>query len=315
MSSAPTQPLPPLPAIRAFEAAARHGSFTRAGEELGMTQAAVSYQIKLLEDRVGLPLFQRKARGVALTADGARLAERTGEALEILRQAFAEARHEGDETLVISALATFAAHLLAPRLGHFQIAHPEISIRVEVDHRLADLLGGEASVAIRGGMGTWPGLRADPLMRVDYTPMLSAAFIARHGRPETPADVRDLPLIDPDDPGWAQWFAAAGVAAPEPATRARSYLGTQLLAAQAVLAGQGVGLLTPVYFLDQMARGELIQPFDILAEDAISIWLVYPERRRNAPAIRAFRTWLLGEMRNLGVGGGSEAEGVRSSSS
>lgn len=121
------QPLPPLPAVRVFEAAARHGSFTRAGEELGMTQAAVSYQIRLLEDRVGLPLFRRGARGVALTADGARLAERAGEALEILRQAFAEIRREGDETLVISALATFAAHLLAPRLGHFQIAHPEVT--------------------------------------------------------------------------------------------------------------------------------------------------------------------------------------------
>jgi LysR family glycine cleavage system transcriptional activator len=315
MPEAPPQPLPPLAAIRAFEAAARHRSFTRAGDELGMTQAAVSYQIRQLEDRVGMPLFRRRPRGVVLTADGARLAERAGEALEILRQAFAEARHQGDETLVISALATFAAHLLAPRLGHFQIAHPEITTRVEVDHRLADLLAGEASVAIRGGLGQWPGLRADLLMRVDYTPMLSAAFIARRGRPETPADVRDLPLIDPDDPGWAQWFAAAGVAAPEPAGRARSYLGTQLLAAQAVLAGQGVGLLTPVYFLDQLARGELIQPFDILGVDEISIWLVYPERRRNAPAIRAFRAWLLGEMRNLGVGGGPTEEGVRSSSS
>lgn len=314
MPSAPTQPLPPLPAIRAFEAAARHGSFTRAGGELGMTQAAVSYQIKLLEDRVGLPLFQRKARGVALTVDGARLAERAGEALEILRQAFAEARHEGDDTLVISALATFAAHLLAPRLGHFQIAHPEISIRVEVDHRLADILGGEASVAIRGGMGRWPGLRADLLMRILYTPMLSAAFVARHGLPATPAALRDLPLVDPDDPGWAQWFATAGVMAP--AVRgARSYLGTQLLAAQAVVAGHGAGLLTPVYFRDQLARGELIQPFDILAEDAISLWLVYPERRRNASAIRAFRAWLLGEMQSLGEGGSLAETGIRSSSS
>ncbi len=315
MPEASHQPLPPLAAIRAFEAAARHQSFTRAGQELGMTQAAVSYQIRQLEDRVGMPLFRRRPRGVVLTADGARLAERAGEALEILRQAFAEARHQGDETLVISALATFATHLLAPRLGHFQIAHPEITTRVEVDHRLADLLAGEASVAIRGGLGQWPGLRADLLMRDQYSPMLSPAFIARHGRPETPADVRDLPLIDPDDPGWAQWFAAAGVAAPEPARRARSYLGTQLLAAQAVLAGQGVGLLTPVYFLDQLARGELIQPFDILGVDAISIWLVYPERRRNAPAIRAFRAWLLDEMRRLGVGGAPADGGVRSSSS
>jgi LysR family glycine cleavage system transcriptional activator len=318
MPSSVPQPLPPLAAIRAFEAAARHQSFTRAGEELGMTQAAVSYQIRLLEDRVGVPLFRRRARGVTLTADGARLAERAGEALEILRQAFAEARHQGDETLVISALATFAAHLLAPRLGHFQIAHPEVTTRVEVDHRLADLLAGEASVAIRAGLGEWPGLRADFLMPVRYTPMLSPAFVARHGLPATPAALSDLPLVDPDDPGWAQWFATAGAMAPTSVKGARSYLGTQLLAAQAVIAGQGAGLLTPVYFLDQLARSELIQPFDILAEDAISIWLVYPERRRNAPAVRAFRDWLLGEMRSLGMRGGpadGPAGEVRSSSS
>lgn len=318
MPSSVAQPLPPLPAIRAFEAAARHGSFTRAGEELGMTQAAVSYQIRQLEDRIGVPLFRRRARGVTLTADGARLADRAGEALEILRQAFAEARHQSDETLVISALATFAAHLLAPRLGHFQIAHPEVTTRVEVDHRLADLLAGEASVAIRAGLGAWPGLGADFLMPVRYTPMLSPAFVARHGLPAAPAALRDLPLVDPDDPGWAQWFAAAGVTAPNPVQGMRSNLGTQLLAAQAVIAGQGAGLLTPVYFRDQLARGELIQPFDILAADAISIWLVYPERRRNAPAVRAFRDWLLGEMRALGMRDGA-AEGpardVRSSSS
>lgn len=311
----PAQPLPPLAAIRAFEAAARHLSFTRAGEELGMTQAAVSYQIRLLEDRVGVPLFRRKARGVALTTDGARLAERAGEALEILRQAFADARQQSDETLVISALATFAAHVLAPRLGHFQIAHPEITTRVEVDHRMADLLAGEASVAIRTGMGLWPGLRADFLMRFRYAPMLSPAFVARHGLPLTPAALRDLPLVDSDDPGWAQWFATAGAMAPAPARGAHSYLGTQLLAAQAAIAGHGAAILTPAYFRDQLARRELIQPFDILAEDPISVWLVYPERRRNAPAVRAFRDWLLGEMRALGEGPEPAESAVRPSSS
>ncbi len=175
-------------------------------------------------------------------------------------------------------------------------------------------VAGEASVAIRAGLGAWPGLGADFLMPVRYTPMLSPAFVARHGLPAAPAALRDLPLVDPDDPGWAQWFAAAGVTAPNPVQGTRSNLGTQLLAAQAVIAGQGAGLLTPVYFRDQLARGELIQPFDILAADAISIWLVYPERRRNAPAIRAFRVWLLAEMRTLGEGDDPAAD-VRSSSS
>lgn len=296
MSDRATKPLPPLAAIRTFEAAARHGSFTRAGEELGMTQAAVSYQIKLLEDRVGLPLFLRGPRGVTATRDGARLAERAGEALEILREAFAEARKQSDEVLVISAVATFAAHALAPRLGHFQIAHPEITTRVEVDHRLADLLNGEATLAIRGGMGRWEGLRADFLMRSHFVPMLSPATIARHGMPETPDDLREMPLIDADDPGWGIWFEAAGLPAQAPAMRGRSLFGTQILSAQATIAGQGVGLLTPAYFTDHLARGELIQPFGIVGFDDISLWLVYPERRRNAPSVRAFRDWLLAEM-------------------
>lgn len=293
-------PLPPLAAIRAFEAAARHGSFTRAGAELGLTQAAVSYQIKLLEDRVGAPLFRRRARGVALTPDGARLAERAGEALEILRQAFAEARRSGDETLVISAFATFATYILAPRLEQFQIGHPWITTQVEVDQRLVDLQAGEASVAIRFGLGEWPGLQADFLVRTGFTPMISRAYVDRHGLPQHPDDLRHLPLIDPEDGGWALWFAAAGLDAPPPAVGGRSrLLGAELLLSQAVLAGQGVGLLTPPYFRDLLARGDLIQPFDQVVEDRGSIWLVYPERRRNAPAIRAFRDWLVAEMRSL----------------
>lgn len=297
--------LPPLAAIRAFEAAARHGSFTHAATELGMTQAAVSYQIRVLEDRVGVPLFRRRARGVTLTVEGARLASRAGEALEILRQAFAEARRASDETLVISALATFAAHILAPRLGQFQIGHPWITTRVEVDQRVVDLQAGEASVAIRYGLGPWPGLQADLLLRTSFTPMVGRAYVDRHGLPEHPDDLRHLPLIDPEDSGWALWFAAAGLDAPPPAAGGRSLmLGAELLSSQAVLAGQGVGLLTPLYFRHLLARGDLIQPFDLVVEDRGSIWLVYPERRRNAPAIRAFRDWLLAEIAALVPPGG-----------
>lgn len=297
---APASPLPPLTAVRAFEAAARHGSFTSAAAELGMTQAAVSYQIRVLEDRVGTTLFRRRARGVSLTPDGARLAERAGEAMEILRQAFAEARNMSDEMLVISVLATFAVRVLAPRLGAFQVSNPTITTRVDVDHRLADLQAGEASVAIRAGYGKWPGLAAHLLMPIDYTPMISPAFVERYGRPREPADLLSLPLIDPEDEGWAGWFGAAGVPPPKPPRGGYSLLGTQLLTAEATLAGQGVCLLNPIYFRDLLARGELFQPFDILWRDRISLYLVYPERRRNARAIRAFREWLLAEMQALG---------------
>lgn len=301
MAIVPDQQLPPLTAIRVFEAASRHGSFTDAASELGMTQAAVSYQIKLLEDRVGQPLFQRRSRGVSLTPVGAALARPAGEALEMLRAAFSEARQQTDGTLVISVLATFASQVLAPRLGDFQISHPQVTTRVEVDHRMVNLQAGEASVAIRAGHGPWPGLRADFLTRAKYTPMISPAFVARFGDIRTPSDLLSVPLVDADDAGWADWFCDAGLRPPDAGRSSRSLLGTQLLTAQAVRAGQGVGLLSPFYFREMLARGELIQPFDLVSTDGISVWLVYPERRRNAPSVRAFRDWLLGVMQDLGV--------------
>lgn len=298
----PLLSLPPLAAVRAFEAAARHGNFTRAGEELGMTQAAVSYQIKVLEERVGSPLFRRVARGVTPTAQGARLAARAGEALDVLREAFAEARAEGEEMLTISALPTFATLILAPRLGRFQIAHPQIGIRIDTKPYNVDLLGGEASLAIRGGMGSWPGLKAEFLMPSVFTVMTSPGFAAEHGPFATPADLLRVPRIDPADSAWDFWFAAAGLAAPPPGAPNHTVLGTQLMAAEAARAGLGACLLTPIYFRDALARGDLVRPFDIAVPEDISIWLVYPERRRNAPAIRAFRNWLIDEMRTLGAG-------------
>ncbi len=295
------QPLPPLPAIRAFEAAARHLSFTLAATELGLTQAAVSYQIKQLEDRVGLPLFARHGRGVSLTGEGARLAARAGEALDLLRQAFAEARRDSREALVISALPTFATRFLAARLGRFQISHPDVMTRVEVDFRAVDLIAGEATVAIRSGGGRWPGLEARLLMQPSYTPVISPAFIARHGRPERPEDLLSLPLCDPDDSGWDEWFALAGLKRGTGGARSRGpgLAGTQLLTAEAALAGNGASLLCPVFFPDLVARGDLILPFDLYMPDPACIYLVYPEKRRNSPAIRAFRDWLLAEMREF----------------
>ncbi|MDC0657301.1 LysR substrate-binding domain-containing protein [Leisingera sp. SS27] len=286
-------PLPPLPAVRVFEAAARLGSFSRAAEELAMTQAAVSYQIKLLEDRAGQPLFRRLPRGVAPTAAGEALQRHAREALDLLRQGWADLRGGGEE-LVISTLTSFAAFILAPRLGQFQVAHPGITTRVDVNPRVADLLAGEATVAIRAGRGSWPGLAADLLIRGSYTPLITPALIEAFGPMEQPADLLRVPRVDAGDPAWALWFRAAGVAPPKPAEQ--HSLGTQMLEVQAALAGQGACLLTPAYARGLIASGALVQPFDLVTEDDISVWLVYPEGRRDAPAIAAFRSWLLAEV-------------------
>ncbi|KIC14174.1 MULTISPECIES: LysR substrate-binding domain-containing protein [unclassified Leisingera] len=292
----PVNPLPPLPAVRVFEAAARLGSFSRAAEELAMTQAAVSYQIKLLEDRAGQPLFRRLPRGVAPTAAGEALQRHASEALDLLRQGWADLRGGGEE-LVISTLTSFAAFILAPRLGQFQVAHPGITTRVDVNPRVADLLAGEATVAIRAGRGSWPGLAADLLIRGSYTPLLTPALMEAYGPIVQPADLLRVPRVDAGDPAWALWFRAAGVAPPKPAEQ--HSLGTQMLEVQAALAGQGACLLTPAYARGLIASGALVQPFDLVTEDDISVWLVYPEARRDAPAISAFRSWLLAEVAEL----------------
>lgn len=284
--------LPPLPAIRCFEAAARHLSFTRAAAELGMTQAAVSYQIKVLEDRLG-PLFLRQARGVELTQAGRRLAPAVSEAFATLNAAFENFSQSVEGVLSISAVNTLGSNWLVPRLGGFQLAHPGIAVRLEISGHLTDFTREEVDVAIRAGAGEWPGLVAHRLMTMRYTPMLSPRLMARAGAIDTPADLLALPLIERTDPWWLDWFAAAGVPDPDFAASTDIQLGTQSLAANAALAGQGVAILSPEFFAEESAAGRLVQPFPLIRTSSASYWLVYPHARRRSAKIAAFRDWLL----------------------
>ncbi|MQT12247.1 transcriptional regulator GcvA [Segnochrobactrum spirostomi] len=295
--------LPPLNAIRAFEAAARHESFTRAAEELGMTQAAVSYQIKLLEERLGAALFRRLPRRVELSAEGRRALPLVTEAFDTLAEAFSTVLDERNPVLSITTLQTLAVRWLVPRLGAFQLAHPEIAVRLDASNRLLDFDRDDIDVAIRSGSGEWPGTVAHRLFPIDFTVAVSPALLARHGPLESPADVLRLPLVSPTDPWWRLWFAAAGLPDAETDGRRALSLGVQQLDATAVLAGAGAGLLSPLYFREELRDGRLVQPFPIVAlEPNRFYWLVYPKARRNAPKVRAFRDWVLAQI------GESEAE-------
>lgn len=288
--------LPPLSAIRVFEAAARHASFTKAAAELGMTQAAVSYQIKVLEERIGSPLFLRRPRQVALTDVGQRLAPAVTDAFTQLREAYSAARGGAKGLLTVSTLLTFASNWLAQHLGSFHIAHPAIAVRLDTSNRLVDFSREEIDVAIRSGDGTWPGMAVHRLFHADFTPMLSPKLAAMIGGVETPADLLRLPILDPGDPWWQEWFAAAGTPAAELASRPGTSMGAQAYEASAAMAGHGVAIVTRALFSAELAEGRLIQPFDIVGNDGNSYWLVYPESRRNLPKIRAFRDWLLTEV-------------------
>ena len=284
--------LPPLTAVRAFEAVARHLSFTKAAEELGMTQAAVSYQIRILEERVGAPLFLRRPRQIALSETGARLAPDVANAFNLLRNAFAESRGQVDGMLSISSVPTFASHWLAANIGLFQLANQEIAVRVEASPHLVDFGTEEFDVAIRATSRLQDGLVWHLLLKAEFAPMLSPRLVEQYQVRE-PADLLRVPQITPDDPWLYAWLALAGVSVPPTPDRPFSRLGSQNLEAAAAIAGRGVAMVTPAFYVDDVASGRLAQPFDIVGWDGHGYYLVYPEARRNSPKIKAFRDWVV----------------------
>jgi LysR family transcriptional regulator, glycine cleavage system transcriptional activator len=283
----------PLNALRVFEAVSRLGSFTRAGEELGMTQTAVSYQIKLLEESVGEPLFLRRPRQIALTEAGERLAPKVAEAFDLLNEAMASARKATEETLTIHSTATFAQQWLSRHIGSFQLKHPTIAVRLLTSATVIDFQREAADVAIRWGKGEWAGLIAHRIMELDFAPMLSPKLAAEAGGIDEPADLLKLPIISAGDDWWRQWFAAAGVKNPGLERFPKNEFGTQILDASIAMAGEGVAILNPGHFHEDVAAGRLYQPFALTCSDGRDYWLAYSENRRNVPKIRAFRNWLL----------------------
>lgn len=288
--------LPPLTAVRAFEAAARHQSFTKAAEELGMTQAAVSYQVKVLEDRLGKPLFLRMPKKVELSETGRRLAPAVAAAFQGLHAAFAELKDTDDAVLSITAVHTFATNWLVPRFGAFQQLHPEIAVRMDLSSRTVDFTREEFDLGIRGGRGKWPGLQVHQLFPIAFTPLCSPDFLARHGPWKTPVDMLRAPRLDTHDVWWRLWCEAVGVTEIPPATPSNVSLDVQSLLGTAAIAGQGLAILMPAFFSADIAAGRLVQPFPLMATDDTAYWLVYPEARKNVRKIRAFRDWILGEL-------------------
>jgi LysR family transcriptional regulator, glycine cleavage system transcriptional activator len=289
--------IPPLPSVRVFEAAARHENFTQAASELGMTQAAVSYQIKLLEERLGLPLFYRDKRRVGLTDAGRTAAAQVSRAFDALDSAFARLRAEDESMLTISTSHTFANTWFAWRLGGFQMAHPDMAVRLFATDALADFVSDDVDVAVRAGREPrWPGLHSELLMRVNFTPMCSPDFLARHGGALEPADLLRLPLISPQDVWWNYWLHEAGVDVADGALRPGIRMDSQAHEGNAALAGQGMAMLTPFFWRVDLAQGRLVRPFDQVSSRGYGYWLVYPEHRRNVAKIKRFREWLLAEV-------------------
>ena len=290
----------PLSAIRVFEAAARLLSFTRAAEELGMTQAAVSWQVKGLERRLGQALFRRLPREVALTPAGERLARAASDAMAALRSAVADITESGEGVLAITTLQTFAAHWLARRLGAFQLAHPRLAVRLENDGRLVDLLHEDLDVAIRAMRAErveWPGLEAIFLFPSAQTALCTPPVMALLGDPPQPEALLSAPRVG-SDVEWGQWFANAGVVAADGSAPQAPRLAadTQSLEVAAALANGAAAMGSPVMFAADIAAGRLFQPFEVYIGEPGGYWLVYPQDRRRARKIAAFRDWIMAQV-------------------
>lgn len=286
----------PLQAVRVFETVARHLNFTKAASELVMTQSAVSYQIKLLEAFVGAPLFQRLPRGVALTDTGSAVAPLVRRALGDLSQAFRQIRADRESVLVITTMHTFASNWLATRIGNFQLAHPDIAVRLDISSRLIDLETEGIDVAIRHGAGHWPGHVSYALLDAHFIAICSPAYVLREGKFDTPADVgRRGILISPSDPWWPLWFKAAGLNPPVRIERPGIEVDTQQIATRLATAGLGIALVNPGFVDQEIAANQLVRLFDVTGATGSQYHLLYPESRRSLRKIRLFRDWILAE--------------------
>ncbi len=287
--------LPPLSAVRVFEAAARLENFTAAAQELGMTQAAVSYQVKLLEERLGISLFQRTGRKVALTEKGREIAPILTRAFDQMRQGFAALTQDHSAVLSISCTNSFAHLWLAPRIGAFQMRHPNLAVRIMADDAVVDLAREGIDLAVRGGKGEWPGLEARLLTHNRLVPMCSPAWRDRHGAIADAQALHALPRLSPDDMWWHEWFAAMGVEADPADGPPGIALDSQVMEGRAAIAGQGVAILNHFLWKAEVEAGQLVEAVPSYVREIASYWLVYPPHARNTPKIKAFRDWISAE--------------------
>jgi LysR family transcriptional regulator, regulator of gene expression of beta-lactamase len=282
----------PLNALRAFEASARHLNFTRAGLELNVTQAAVSAQVKNLEARLGVPLFRRLPRGLALTDEGQALlpmlSDSFGRLGNILEQ-FRDGAYR--EPLTVAAVATFAVGWLLPRLETFRRDHPFIDLRLMTHNNRVDLAGEGLDFAIRFGQGAWHGTHAEPLFEAPLTPMCTPTIARRLARPRDLLGETLLRSYRSDE--WRLWFEAAGADAVTKPLRG-PVLDSSLALAAAAAQGAGIALLPRSMFVHDLQVGRLAQPFAFQVRVG-SYWLTQLQSRAVSPPMAQFRNWLLRE--------------------
>jgi len=288
--------LPPLNALRSFEAAARYESFTRAAEELHVTQSAVSQQVKALEAQLGVRLFNRERQRLKITPAGRDYLVEIREALDHVGAATERLmqRHSAG-VLTVSTSQDFAAKWLVHRLARFAAANPGIDLRVSATIHNVDFAREDVDVAVRHGDGHWPGLDATRLCAEQIFAVCSPKLLAGRNRLRRPADVLKWPLLRLEDQSkaWEQWFTLAEVAAPE--RLPGPVLNRASMLIDAAIDGQGIALARTTLAAWDLISGRIVRPFDLSWRPAGTYWIVCPKPAASIPKIAAFRQWLLAE--------------------
>ncbi|MCY1518356.1 Glycine cleavage system transcriptional activator [compost metagenome] len=294
--------IPPLQTLVCFDAAARHESYTRAAQELALTQSAVSRQVGALEAFLGVALFRRTRHGVALTASGAAYARQIARRLEAMERDTLDAMaHQGEGgSLSLAAVPTFATRWLVPRLRGFAALQPDVVVHIETRTRPFLFADAEFDAALYAGtpaqVENWAGTRALLLMHEDVVPVCSPSLLP-HGKAVSPEAIAQMPLLQqstrPD--GWRQWFDAQQVDAPTARGGPRYELFSILAAAAS--HGLGVALMPTMLVADELARGELVVACPRALSAERSYYLVTPERADQRPLLKLFSDWLLAQAR------------------
>jgi LysR family glycine cleavage system transcriptional activator len=288
--------LPSLNGLRAFEAAARHLSFTQAAAELNVTQTAISHQIKRLEQELGVRLFLRQNRALTLTPKAAEYLPGVRAAFNDLKLATDRLlRREDDHVLTVSTLASLAAKWLLPRLSTFQEAHPGIDVRITTSTSLVDFQRDNVDAAIRYGRGQWQGLRADWLMADELFPVCSPSLLKGEKPLKCPEDLRGHVLLhtsNANSDDWRLWLTAAGLPA-DLSKQPGITFDLIFMTIQAAIDGIGVAMGRTSYVQDDIAKGRLVVPFKITLPADAGFYLVSPHARADSPKLAAFRQWMV----------------------
>jgi LysR family glycine cleavage system transcriptional activator len=285
--------LPPLNALRAFEATARHLSVKNAADELCVTPGAESQMLKALELHLGVKLFRRVNRGIFLTDAGQGYLPPVRNAFRQIVEASRRITVSAETgILTVSVTPFFAAAWLVPRLKEFQDAHPDIDLQVVTSNALVDFSRDGVDVAVRHGLGRYPGLCSERVVAVEIVPVAAPALVARLGVPRVPAELTRWPHVhDAERKGWHLWFQAQGI--DEIGSPRGPAFDDSGLLLKAVLAGQGAGLLPAAMVALELAEGRLVKLAAVVLLDDFAYYLVYPEANRDRAKVAAFRTWIL----------------------